>query len=53
MSALESLAGFASLVGIIRLLWPETSRLIRQVWTDVTAAILAVRAFWRSFDTHH
>src|SRR5262245_32776598 len=34
----QFLAGVASTVGILRIIWPEASRLVRHIWRDITAA---------------
>jgi hypothetical protein len=48
MNHVMIIATLAGTIGIVRLAWPEFSRLVREIWGDFTAAVLAVVTFWRS-----
>jgi hypothetical protein len=47
-SLLQALIAIGSVIGLLRLIWPELSKLVRSIWRDVTSAVIAVRAFRRT-----
>jgi hypothetical protein len=43
------IADIAGTIGLVSLVWPETARLVREMWVGFTAAMFAVQAFWHEF----
>jgi hypothetical protein len=39
------IAEVAGTIGIVSLVWPETSRLVREIWKGFTEAVFAVQVF--------